>query len=292
MAVLKYDPAGQQLWMCEPRRDYGFGPREVRGMVVDRSRKLLYVAANFRGANGYIFVTSQITLSGQVNWATYQVATEAEGVTALALASDGTVCLTGRRIKGNPTVVYTTFKLNPDSNQNETPVWAAYYDSNPGYSRANAIAVDFASNVYITGLSPGTSSGSDFVTISYDPNGNQRWVQRWSSAGNATDEATGIAVDTAFSVYVTGYATTPQGGTEIVTIKYTPNPPPVHFQTNGTIHLQLQREPGQSYSVETSTNLSVWQPLGLATTDVTGLFTFDDNTASSSPVRFYRTVVP
>jgi hypothetical protein len=45
--------------------------------------------------------------------------------------------------------------------------------------------------------------------------------------------------------------------------------------------------------VETSTNLSVWQPLGSATADASGLFTFDDtNAIASCPARFYRTVVP
>jgi len=253
------------------------------------------VAANFRGANGFIFVTSQISLAGQVNWATYQWASPAEGERAFVLDHNGGAYLTGSRIRQNPDVVCTTFKID-DNSGNESPVWARDYGPHPGYSRANAISVDGANNVYITGLSPGTTSGQDFATICYDPNGNQRWVERWSSAGSGTDEATGIAVDAGGNVYVTGYATTPQGGTEIVTIKYAPNPPPpVQIQPNGAIHLQLPRDPGQPYRVESTTNLSLlqWQNLGLATSDVTGLLTFDDtNAVTSSPARFYRTVTP
>jgi hypothetical protein len=152
--------------------------------------------------------------------------------------------------------------------------------------------VDSADNAYVTGISSGTSSGSDFATMSYAPNGAERWVERWSSTGNYQDEATGIAVDSGGNIYVTGYATTPQGGSEIVTLKYAPNPPPVKIQSNGSALLQLPRPANQPFAIECSTNLLSWHSLGLATTDVTGWLVFEDTNAASFTRRFYRTVEP
>jgi hypothetical protein len=63
---------------------------------------------------------------------------------------------------------------------------------------------------------------NDIVTIKYGPNGNQIWLQRYSSPGNGNAAGNAIAVDNNGNVYVTGYDTTAAGGTEIVTIKYSP----------------------------------------------------------------------
>ena len=50
--------------------------------------------------------------------------------------------------------------------------------------------------------------------------GNQLWLERFDGPAHNHDIATGIAVDAAGNVYVTGSSTTPSGGTEIVTLKY------------------------------------------------------------------------
>jgi hypothetical protein len=86
----------------------------------------------------------------------------------------------------------------------------------------NSIVVDSANNSYVTGFSLGTNSSGDIVTIKYDPNGNQLWLQRYNGPGNGNSAGNAIAVDNNGNVYVTGYDTTAAGGTEIVLIKYSP----------------------------------------------------------------------
>ena len=103
--------------------------------------------------------------------------------------------------------------------------------------------------------------------------------------GNAAGNA--IAVDTNGNVYVTGYDTTSVGGTEIVTIKY--SPVILQRHANGTVLLQAQGSPGESFDIEASTNLQSWLDLGSALADTNGLMQFDDTNAPNYPARFYYT---
>jgi len=81
------------------------------------------------------------------------------------------------------------------------------------YDSANAIAVDVASNVFVTGvfLSPTisfggrtltNSGGGDVFVAKYDSNGGLLWAER--GGGNDADVGNGIAIDPAGNVYVTG----------------------------------------------------------------------------------------
>jgi streptogramin lyase len=167
-------------------------------------------------------------------------------------------------------------------------LWAGLYPSVVvNSSVATAITVDSANNVYVTGYSPGTNSANDIVTIKYDQNGNQVWLQRYNGPGNGNDAGNAIAVDNNGNVYVTGYDTTTAGGTEIVTIKYSPLV--LQRQSNGTVLLQAQGSPGESFTIQASADLQSWLDLGSAMADSNGLMQFDDTNASNFNARFYAT---
>jgi len=56
------------------------------------------------------------------------------------------------------------------------------------------LSVDSLGNVYVTGRSQGSSTGSDYATIKYGPNGNQLWVARYNGPGNNSDGASALAI--------------------------------------------------------------------------------------------------
>lgn len=67
----------------------------------------------------------------------------------------------------------------------------------------------------MTGDDTGTTDGiDDYVTIKYDPDGNELWVQRYDGTGGGNDEAFSLVLDASGSVYVTGHS----GG--MTTVKY------------------------------------------------------------------------
>jgi hypothetical protein len=91
---------------------------------------------------------------------------------------------------------------------------------------ATALAVDAAGNVYVTGGSAG-SSGTDYATIKYDPDGNELWVARYDGPAHYDDIAEDLAVDSMDNVYVTGVNRSLYGNgyirTDYATIKYDPD---------------------------------------------------------------------
>jgi hypothetical protein len=102
---------------------------------------------------------------------------------------------------------YTTIKYSQSGEEE----WVARY-SGPNGGQGNAIAVDAAGNVYVTG-GIGMCQGPAYGTIKYDSAGHQQWVATYGYG-----EATAIAVDGSGNVYVTGDS----GAYFYTTIKYNP----------------------------------------------------------------------
>jgi len=88
---------------------------------------------------------------------------------------------------------------------------------------AYAIAADDSGNVYVTGLSDGIGTFSDYATIKYYPNGDTAWVRRYNGPADTTDESYAIAVDDSGNVYVTGKSWGSGTSADYTTIKYKPD---------------------------------------------------------------------
>ena len=107
--------------------------------------------------------------------------------------------------------------------------WVRRY-SGPGNGddKAVAIAVDSGGSVYVTGSSFDSTTGYDYTTIKYLPNGDTGWVRRYNGPASKYDYAVGLAMDKNGNVYVTGTAEVQPflggyGSFNIVTVKYFPN---------------------------------------------------------------------
>jgi hypothetical protein len=281
VAVLKYDVNGHKLW--ETNSDGGFGEQcQVAGAALDSANNF-YVEANFPD---FPYVTLTYSNNGAVLWfhqnPTYDGFSFAYSV---ALDKSNEVLITGRNSYDYPQAQYGTYKLSTEGGV----VLTNLYPADPtAVSSATAIAIDRANKVYVTGFSPGTNSGDDIVTIKYDNNGNQIWVQRYNGPGNGDDEASAIAVDALGNVYVTGYDTTAAGGTEMVLIKYAPSPTG-SIQPNGSFLLQVQGEPGEPFDIQATTNFQIWLDIGTTNADTNGNLQFLDTNAPLFKQRFYIT---
>lgn len=100
-------------------------------------------------------------------------------------------------------------------------LWKSTYNG-PGnfFDKAYAITIDNQNNVYITGVSIGNGTASDYVTIKYNSAGMQQWVSRYNGTGNAADECQSIAVDTNGYVVVTGFSEGVGTFYDYTTLKY------------------------------------------------------------------------
>lgn len=161
-------------------------------------------------ANGNVYITGsgpggiqtiRLDANGAVAWtASYMTNGGNAGGIAIAVGDDGSVYVVGSLYEaGISSQDFATLKYNA----NGSLLWAARYDHG-GYDTPKAIAVDGAGNVYVTGEGVGPSYGVDYVTIKYDPNGNELWVRDYAGPDGGDDRPAALAVDSAGNVYVTG----------------------------------------------------------------------------------------
>jgi uncharacterized delta-60 repeat protein len=136
---------------------------------------------------------------------------------SIAVDDSGNVYVTGASTGSGTSLDYATIKYNSSGIQQ----WVQRYNG-PGNSsdEASSIAVDGLGNVYVTGFSSGSGTGSDYATIKYNSLGTELWVQRYNGPGNSSDEASSIAVDGLGNVYVTGFSSGSGTGYDYATIKY------------------------------------------------------------------------
>ena len=97
--------------------------------------------------------------------------------------------------------------------------WEKSFDATIGNDKGNVIAIDANGNVYVGATSDGLGTGSDYLTIKYNSNGDTVWSRRYNGTGNGNDEIKGIKVDASGNVYLTGKS---QGvsSSDILTVKY------------------------------------------------------------------------
>lgn len=130
---------------------------------------------------------------------------------------------------------YATIKYYP----NGDTAWVRRYNGpGNGDDGAYSIAVDDSNNVYVTGFCFDSSTGNDYTTIKYYPNGDTAWVRRYDGPGFASDIANDIAVDWTGNIYVTGQSAGSDSVSDFATIKY--------YSSGGTAWVRRYNGPGNS----------------------------------------------
>jgi hypothetical protein len=203
--TIKYDTDGNQLWV-RPWGGYS--------IATDDSGNV-YVAADSidssTGFNQTDFATIKYYPDGDRAWIkTYNGPTEGDDdPQAIAVDIDGNVYVTGASGHSEDdmgsSVDYATLKYYP----NGDTAWVRRYNG-PGndWDQPCGLAVDDGGNVYVTGWSANfeSSSGTEYATIKYYPNGDTAWVRR--SCGSELELCgmpSALALDGIGDVYVAGF---------------------------------------------------------------------------------------
>jgi hypothetical protein len=139
-----------------------------------------------------------------------------DAVNSMAIDNTSSVITTG--YTNYPSGTYgdcLTLKVNAGTLQ-----WSALYNGPANLSdNASSVALDNSNNVFITGSSGATGSGSDYITIKYSPAGVQQWTARYNGTDNNNDIALDIAVDPVGNSYITGWSFG-NGSPNYTTVKY------------------------------------------------------------------------
>ncbi|MEI6949683.1 SBBP repeat-containing protein [Paraflavisolibacter sp. H34] len=222
-ATLKYNAAGTQLW-AKRESGTGNGKENAAAIAGDASGNVWVTGSGSLKNDKYNepaadYLTIWYNADGSRKWEKRYngPADDDDQATALAADASGNVYVTGLSYGSATGYDYATIKYGNDGSQK----WATRYSGSGNFpDEANAIAVDAAGNVYVTGSSESSATGKDFATIKYNAAGVQQWVKKYNGSANLPDEASALAVDASGNVYVTGYSKGSASDSDYVTIKY------------------------------------------------------------------------
>jgi uncharacterized delta-60 repeat protein len=224
--TIKYDKDGNTKWV---KRYNGPGnSTDLPTAITVDDNGNVYVTGGSQGSGtSFDYATIKYDDDGDLKWVNrYNGAVSSEDrANGLAVDNNGNVYVTGfiTTIASDETGILTdiaTIKYNATGIQQ----WAAIYNRK-GHDEANALALDAAGNVYITGFSGNAEEDpdNDYVTIKYNVTGAQQWAAVF--AGPGTDQGGGandLVLDAAGNVYITGGISI-ESETDYATIKYNTN---------------------------------------------------------------------
>ncbi|UOQ69095.1 hypothetical protein [Hymenobacter volaticus] len=139
--------------------------------------------------------------------------------TALTTDAAGNVLVTGYADTGNQNWDYLTLKYATASG---APQWQARYNGpDGGYDEAREVAVDGQGNVTVTGRSFNAQGQSEYATVRYaGASGQALWQVRALGPNGESQAPTGLAVDAAGNVAVTGSVVLSSSDTDYATLRY------------------------------------------------------------------------
>jgi uncharacterized delta-60 repeat protein len=217
--TIKYDTDGNRKWVKRYNGPDSWG-EWANAIAVDKQSNV-YVAGNSAGYDVDEYLTIKYDTNGNQKWVRRYHGPGDRGATASAMAVDGSgnVYVTGH-LRVSSGSDYATIKYDADGNQK----WVRRYNGPGNWAdEANAVAVDTRGNVYVAGYSYGGASDSDYATIKYDADGNQKWVRRYNGPGNGSDEVFAMAVDGSGNVSVTGWSDGGASKQDYCTVQYDTN---------------------------------------------------------------------
>ncbi len=219
--TIKYYSNGDTAWV----RRYngpGNGDDYAYAIAVYGCDNIYVTGGSYGDGTNYDYATINYYPNGDTAWVRRYNGSGNSDDDAYAIAVDvsGNVYVTGWSVGNGTNEDYATIKYHP----NGDIAWVRRYNG-PGNSEdwAYVIAVDDSGNVYVTGDGLGGGTGYDYVTIKYDLNGNELWVESYNGPENRDDFANAIAIDDSSNVYVTGWSYASATNYDYATIRYYPN---------------------------------------------------------------------
>ncbi len=219
-ATVKYNSAGLQQWSAV-YNGQGSAVDFVTALTTDNSGNVYVTGQSYGGfITQYDIVTIKYNSDGVQQWISrFNGSGGSNDIgTSLSVDNSGNVIVVGQSFESNSSSYdYITIKYNSSGDV----LRISYYDGpGNGIDLATAVKTDNAGNIFVTGYSRGTSSQYDIATVKYNPEGVEQWVSRHNGAANGNDGATGIVLDNAGNIFVTGYSGISGSNYDIAILKY------------------------------------------------------------------------
>ncbi|MDQ3020962.1 MAG: SBBP repeat-containing protein [Bacteroidota bacterium] len=238
ICILKYDESGNQVWAS--LFDGKANGNDYAVSVKADKQGFVYVAGTTEGGNtSKDYFVAKYSKSGEQEWVqTYNgidrnLLINDDEVSALEVDESGNVYVTGYSYGGITGKDFLTIKYNSSGQI----VWVSRIDNSQMPisllfdDEAKALAVNSSGDVYVTGKTSNSQSGSDYFTVKIGLKGQKLWAKLFNSEtiDPSLDGAEALVLDSKGNIYVTGYINDEQPfsdcgnerGIDFCTIKYT-----------------------------------------------------------------------
>ncbi len=220
-ATIKYNSSGVQLWAA-----YYNGPAPAdssrdlaTSIAVDNAGNVYVTGSSYGGATNYDYVTIKYNSNGVQQWAMRYNSINNNSDNAIGIAVDNqkNVYVTGSSPGDGTLTEFTTIKYDSMGVQK----WLRGYLGVGDLSgQPNAIKLDNAGNIYVTGSTNRLGSGNNYATVKYNSTGSELWAVQYFGLSSFQDDAYSLALDNSGNVYVTGSSWGPTSNLDYATIKY------------------------------------------------------------------------
>ncbi len=225
--VQKYDAgSGTILWASE-LADAQFNGFEwqVKPTYMTIDNNHLYVAGTKFDpvAGDREMLAMKLDFNGNIIWTATHAGSGNSNAKSITVDASGNVYIAGDA--WNASIDYCVVKFDPNGNL----VWDAFLDGDIYHSTdiAEAVLVDDAGNVYITGYNQVSSHQTDIVTAKYNSGGVFQWKQSYGNPGYVDNNGYYLEMTDEGDLLVGGYSAYenpyPGTGKDYILLKYTPS---------------------------------------------------------------------
>jgi hypothetical protein len=204
MSVVKYGPAGNQLWSAIHNPTSTNTYDAVTAMAVDGAGNVYVTGTTQPNTGNADLLTVKFDANGVEQWAVRHTSTESSTEYAAAIQVDAS----GVYVFG--TTYYDTGRLILFKYDHAgTLLWMrAHGPLSDG--QASAMKLDSSGNVIVTGSARwDNETDIDFVTWKYTPQGDLLWIAQYTGMLDGYDYPYALKVDGAGNIYVAGYSSLP-----------------------------------------------------------------------------------
>ncbi|MDB6123594.1 MAG: repeat containing protein [Pedosphaera sp.] len=219
--TIKYDADGNRLWVSR-YTGTGNGPDYAQSLAFDDSGSVYVTGKSTGNGSGFDYATVKYTPGGAQLWAARYngLGNGDDEASRIVVDSSHNVFVTGKSKGAGTDFDYATIKYNSSGTQ----LWANRYNGPTDLAdQAEAMALDSAGNVVVTGSSRGYGGDFDYLTLKYSPAGSNIWEARYDGPKASDDFVHALTIDQDGSVYVTGSSKGQSAGFDFETVKYSGN---------------------------------------------------------------------
>ena len=202
--TIKYNKFGQLQWI-QRFNDAVNGKDSVVSMAIDKLGNILVAGTSDSTNSLHTFLLIKYSSLGGRLWLKrfHDNKNEWEYAKKMVIDSKNNIYVTGTGYNNDTKDNIITVKYDLDG----VLQWDANWnDPDNSMDEVTDIKADENGNVYLTGYRSGSNTKNDFVTLKYDPSGNQKWAVTYNNSKNTDDFAVGLALDYQQNSYIVGYS--------------------------------------------------------------------------------------